>query len=586
MQSYRKQTFRVYLRHLGKYKLTVVVAMVATIVAQVANIIGPLFYKDFFNVLTDAGDLSGKVPVLQHILIKILLLYFIGWVLWRTATFCASYWQAHAEEDIYNSCFSYLHKHSINFFNSNFVGSLVKKVNRFADTFMGISDIFMWDILTLFVFLSLSIIVLFQRNIWLGLGLLVWSVVYMIVSYSYSIYKLRYDIKKAALSSKMVGILADTFTNQLNVKLFTGYQREMKYFGRVNNDYHTLRLKTWNMDNTFEAVQALFSIGLEIGIFFLAIHLWQTNVITIGDFFLIQAYILGVIMRLWNFARIIRRFYEYMANAEEMTEIFETPHELSDSLQAKNLTVSEGRIVFQDITFNYNQTRRIISRFNLEINPGEKIALVGSSGSGKSTIVNLLLRVFDVERGHILIDGQKIETVTQESLWQNIAMVNQDPILFHRTLAENIRYGRPNATEIEVIKAARLAHAHEFISTFNDGYKTYVGERGVKLSGGERQRVAIARAILKNAPILILDEATSSLDSESEHLIQDALSNLMRDKTVIVIAHRLSTIMKMDRIVMIDDGKIVEQGTHQELLKIRGGLYRSHWERQAGGFIN
>ncbi len=226
----------------------------------------------------------------------------------------------------------------------------------------------------------------------------------------------------------------------------------------------------------------------------------------------------------------------------------------------------------------------MLKAFNLKINSGEKIALIGPSGGGKTTLVKLLMRFLDIQKGEITIDGQNIAAATQDSLRRNIAFVPQEPILFHRTLRENIGYAKPGATEQEIIKAAKLAHAHEFISSFPQGYETLVGERGIKLSGGERQRVAIARAILKDAPILVLDEATSSLDSESEHYIQDALKNLMQGKTVIVIAHRLSTIMQMDRIVVLEQGKITEEGKHEELLKMQQGTYQKLWQIQAGGF--
>lgn len=268
-----------------------------------------------------------------------------------------------------------------------------------------------------------------------------------------------------------------------------------------------------------------------------------------------------------------------------MTEIFETPHEVKDAYNAKSLDIKEGKIEFKNVDFSYHQTRKILNKFNLTIEPNEKIALIGPSGAGKSTVILLLMRLFNLDSGKILIDGQKISDVTLESLWQQISMVPQEPILFHRSLKENIRYGKPSATDEEVIKASKLAYCHEFIKDLPDGYNTYVGERGVKLSGGERQRVAIARAILKNAPILVLDEATSSLDSESERLIQDALINLMKNKTVLVVAHRLSTISKMDRIIVIKNGRISEEGTHASLLKKKDGIYKNLWELQAGGFI-
>ena len=263
--------------------------------------------------------------------------------------------------------------------------------------------------------------------------------------------------------------------------------------------------------------------------------------------------------------------------------IRDRPYDVQDLKTAKNLKVGQAGIKFDEVTFYYNQTRLTLDHFDLTIKPKEKIALVGSSGAGKSTIVKLLMRFYDVTSGHILIDGQDIARVKQDSLRSQIAFVPQDPILFHRTLMENLRYGRRDASDEEVIEAAKKAKCHDFIQGLADGYDTFVGERGIKLSGGERQRVAIARAILKNAPILVLDEATSSLDSESEYLIQEALRELMKGKTVMVIAHRLSTIMQMDRIVVVEDGRVVDQGTHQELMS-RAGMYQKLWKIQAGGF--
>lgn len=300
---------------------------------------------------------------------------------------------------------------------------------------------------------------------------------------------------------------------------------------------------------------------------------------------MLQSYIIIIFQQIINLGKLIRETYQDLADAEEMTEILITPHEINDIPSAKKLKVAEGKIEFKNISFYYHKTRKILEKFNLNIAFRERIALIGPSGAGKTTVVKLLLRNHDLDGGKILIDGQDIARVTQESLWKNISLVPQDSILFHRTLLENIRYGRPDATMEEVVQAAKAAHCHEFISGLPKQYDTYVGERGVKLSGGERQRVTIARVILRNSPILVLDEATSSLDSESERLIQDAFEKLMKDKTVIVIAHRLSTIAKMDRIIFIDDGEIKESGTHEELLDVKNGQYRKLWELQACGFI-
>jgi ATP-binding cassette subfamily B protein len=262
----------------------------------------------------------------------------------------------------------------------------------------------------------------------------------------------------------------------------------------------------------------------------------------------------------------------------------ERPLDVADPKAPVQLGTVRGEVSFDDVGFRYQGNQSVISDFSLTIRSGEKVALVGSSGAGKSTITKLLLRLFDVTSGSVKIDGIDVRDMAQDDLRAHIAFVPQDPVLFHRTLMDNIRYGRRDATDEEVIEAARKAHCHEFIERLSKGYETYVGERGVKLSGGERQRIAVARAILKNAPILVLDEATSSLDSESEALIQDALNVLMEGKTVIAIAHRLSTIMHMDRILVIEGGRIADQGTHQELLS-REGLYQKLWNIQAGGFL-
>ena len=334
-----------------------------------------------------------------------------------------------------------------------------------------------------------------------------------------------------------------------------------------------------------DAIQAIFSFIVEFIVFYVAVIYWKGDFLSVGAFVLIQLYVMGLSGQLWGFARIIRDFYEGYADAKEMIEIMKLPYEIKDTIIAKPIIVTSGEIVFDNVNFSFNETREVLSNIKLKINAGEKVALVGPSGAGKTTFVRLLLRFYDVTGGHIEIDGNDIKNITLESLRNNISLVPQDPLLFHRTIKENIRYGKPNATDEEVVEASRLAHCVEFIENLPNKYDTYVGERGIKLSGGERQRVAIARAILKNAPILILDEATSSLDSNSESLIQDALSTLMRGKTTIVVAHRLSTIKKMDRIVVLKNGSILEEGTHNSLIRKKDSLYKDLWTLQAGGFI-
>jgi ABC-type multidrug transport system fused ATPase/permease subunit len=294
--------------------------------------------------------------------------------------------------------------------------------------------------------------------------------------------------------------------------------------------------------------------------------------------------VIQVTHRLWSFSRIIRDLYESFADAKEMAEIMLRPHEIAQNEDAKTLIAEKGKIEFINVTFGFGDNPPVIRGLSLSIAPGERIALVGPSGAGKTTFVKLLMRFYDPKEGAVLIDGQRISDVDIVSLRNALALVPQDPSLFHRSLLENIRYGRPDASDDEVIAAARLANCDKFINVLPLGYETLVGERGVKLSGGERQRVAIARAFLRNAPILILDEATSSLDSESEGYIQDALLRLMQGRTTIVIAHRLSTIRHMDRIIVMEEGKISEDGTHEKLIK-GGGKYSLLWSLQQGGFL-
>ena len=374
-------------------------------------------------------------------------------------------------------------------------------------------------------------------------------------------------------------------TNQNTIILFNNFKKESESFAATSNDQARAQRLTWDLSGIADAVQIFLMILVEFVVFYYAIKYWELGAITIGTFVLIQSYIIGLSHKLWDFGRIIKNMHEAFADSKEMVEILATPHEIKNLPGATKLEVKQGEIVFKDVQFNFNETRAVLEGFNMAINGGEKVALIGPSGAGKSTIIKTLLRMYDLTDGEILIDGQDIKRVTQESLRQNISLVPQDPILFHRSLLENIRYGRYAASEQEVIEAAKLAHCDEFIESLPLKYETLVGERGIKLSGGERQRIAIARAILKNAPILVLDEATSSLDSHSESLIQDALDKLMEGKTSIVIAHRLSTIRKMDRIVVVENGKVIEDGDHDTLLAKEDGLYKKLWNLQAGGFI-
>lgn len=587
MKPITKQTYALFWQNARNYKRVLFLMVVTTIGTTALHLLVPLYYKKFLDVLASSGfEVSDElIASLTSIILFIFALHAISWVLYRVSFFSIVHFQTKTIADIANTAFAYIHQHSYRFFINRFVGALVRKVNRLINSFEGIVDRFYYDLFPLALRIIGVLIILFYRHTVLGSILFVWIIVYITLNYFFTAYKLKYDEESAKVDTEVTARLADTITNNTNVKLFSGFSFELGQFRDITEKQRKITKFSWDLNGYMEALQAGFMIILEFLLFYFAIRYWARGILTVGDFILIQAYLLDIFGKLWDFGRFFRDIYRHLADAEEMVEILNTPHEIQDKPGAKELVVQNGEIEFSNISFTYTKTREVIRNFNLRIIRGEKIGLVGPSGAGKSTLFALLLRFYDLQEGAISIDSQNIADVTQESLRRHIAMVPQDPILFHRSLMENIRYGRRDAADEEVFEAARLAHCDEFIEKLPQGYNTFVGERGIKLSGGERQRVAIARAILKNAPILLLDEATSSLDSHSEAMIQDALTTLMEGKTVLVIAHRLSTIMKMDRIVVVREGEIVEIGTHQELVEKEEGLYKGLWELQAGGFI-
>jgi ATP-binding cassette subfamily B protein len=554
-------------------------------VASLVNVFVPLLYKSFFDTLTNGQSHSVAAGVLVSLVIWILVLHFVTWASRNIALLGLQKLEPDTMARIRNSCFEYLARHSFGFFTNTFTGSLIQKVNRFARAFERIADTITFSFIPLLITTVGAIIVTWTITPVLSLVILVWVSVFFAMNYAFALWRVKYNVAVAAADSKTTGALADILTNQNAVSLFATLENEKEYFGEVTKEQAAITKRTWNVNSSFDAVQSAITMLAEFFVFYFGVGLWEKNMLTLGTFVLVQVYIIQLAGQLWDFGRIIRTVYEVFADSKEMVEMLALPHEIQDMPGAKDLTVPNGVIEFSGVSFNFSENKPVLRGIDLLIPKGQKSALVGPSGAGKTTIVRLILRLHDLSGGRIFIDGQDIRSVTQDSLRKNIALVPQDPILFHRTLMENIRYGRLDAADGEVKEAARLSNAHEFIDALPLGYETYVGERGVKLSGGERQRIAIARAILKNAPILILDEATSSLDSHSEALIQDALKNLMKNKTVIAIAHRLSTIRTMDRIIVLENGVIREDGTHEALLKDEGSLYRELWNLQAGGFI-
>ena len=485
--------------------------------------------------------------------------------------------------DVINSMFKYLNQHSHRYFQNNFAGSLANKI---MDMMSGMVTIFstLDDGFAQCIAILIAIISMLLVNPVFSLFLGLWVVAFLVITAMY--FKPIRDQSNyfATAKSTVMGKVVDSVSNVANLRLFSRHAYENQLIQEAVQDTVD---KDRAMQRTILKMRIFWDVSIIVligGNLYLLVSMYSKNQVTIGDFSFIISLSISIFYNLWYLASQFVTFAEELGKCKQALTIISALHDVSDQSNAKVLQVTKGEIEFDDVTFHYDEGAHLFNNKNVIIPSGQKVGLVGLSGSGKSTFVNLILRLFDVESGKIVIDGQDIRQVTQESLRENIAMIPQDVSLFHRTLMENIRYGRTDATDEEVIDASKKAHCHEFISQLTEEYDSLVGERGIKLSGGQRQRIAIARALLKNAPILILDEATSALDSLTEKLIQDSLHALMQGRTTIVIAHRLSTLSEMDRILVFDNGQIVEDGSHKDLIKAKGH-YSRMWAMQAGGFM-
>jgi len=582
------RTLYYFWQEIWRYKWYCLGILITTpLVVFVRAVLAPLIFAELINRAAEGDIPVGELwQTLLPIGLGFVAVYLVSsaviekfrlWLCWKM--------EIKAMYDLATSCFDHLSEQSMQFHNDRFGGSLVSQTGKFVHAFERLIDVTTWDILPFVSFLVFVLIVLFAQVPLFAVILIAFVVIYGSIAIISYVRVGNLNEAEAKAETKQSGQLADSIANIMSVKSYGREEHERRRYAGVASA-------------TFNASRGLMRAMLKRDVAFSLVYVGIIAVmvifliggpgwfgITIGTMVLIVTYSQNILGELWSINHILQGLNRVFGDAHEMTLILDTPKAVRDVRGAKGLKVGDGVVSFEGIDYQHPESKTaLFSDFSLEVKAGERVGLVGVSGSGKTTLTKLLLRFADVSGGAIKIDGVDIREVTQVSLRENIAYVPQETALFHRTIAENIAYGKPNASEGEVQLAAQLANAEEFVAELPKGYDTLVGERGVKLSGGQRQRVAIARAILKDAPLLVLDEATSALDSESEALIQGALRNLMKGRTSIVIAHRLSTVASLDRIVVLKEGEIVEQGSHAKLLAA-SGEYSKMWNRQTGAFL-
>lgn len=567
------------------YKWLIFLSLLWSIIIAWVSIISPIYQTKLVDVVSMTWVEKPKlVAMLLRILLIILLLELANIWAWRMVGFPMVKYENDATKDIYEECFQYLHKHSYRFFSNNLSWSLVRKISKLAWSYETVVDIFIFQILNMVIFIPMTIIIVMRENVKIWLMFLGFVIIYTTLQIIFFNITKKYEIQANEENSKTTWELSDSVINNFNVLIFASLPYEFKRFRETLVWWLKIRKKQWRLwERTFFAGgMTTFIFG--IGSIYFAIKAWWAWTIPASVIILVQLYVMRISNQLSNIRYILRAMSRALWESTEMLEILNTPHEIQDHTN-KKLKIWNGKIDFDDVTFRYVEWKNVFGGLNLTIKPGEKVAIVWASGSWKTTLIKLLFRFFDIQWWKILIDWQDISQVTQDSLRSQLSMVPQDPILFHRTIKENIAYWRPNATEQEIIAAAKMAKCHDFISNLKDGYESFVWERWIKLSWWERQRIAIARAILENKNILVMDEATSSLDSESEKYIQDAMDEVMKNKTCIVIAHRLSTIAKMDKIIVMDNWEIVEKWSHNVLIQNKKWIYHKLWSIQSWGFL-
>lgn len=584
-----KQTIRFYFQHAWKYPSYVVgICLSIPFTVLINTVLPPIILAQILSRLSKHDYIPHDVWASfgPELVLYVAIVLTGGAVGWRIVDWLNWRLEGNVERDIAQRVFDHLIKQSASFHANHFGGSMVSQTNKLMGSYIRLADTTMFSVLPLLFSLLFISIVLGRISVLYAAVILAFATIYIITSFFVTKPVRKLGAEQAARESTQTGVLADAITNVMAIKSFAGSQSENKRFARATNHtragllamlHHHQRQQTY-----FSTIISTISAGALL-MAVVGVVVYGANIATV---FLILSYTANIAGQLFAFSNsALRTYNRALGDASDMIEILAIVPEILDPATPEKLRINHGRITFEDVTFQHDGSdKALFQNLSLRVKPGEKVGLVGHSGSGKTTLTRLLLRFSDIQSGVIALDGQNIASITQDDLRRHIAYVPQEPLLFHRSISENISYGDPSASQETIEAVAKMASAHDFISTLPNGYDTLVGERGVKLSGGQRQRVVIARAMLKNAPILVLDEATSALDSESEVTIQSALWKLMEGRTAIVIAHRLSTIQKMDRILVLEDGRVVEEGSHKELIRA-SGTYAKLWAHQSGGFI-
>ena len=552
---------------------------------SVVWIVSPIYLTKFVDIFAmEWVDKQEMVEMALKILAIVMWLDVLNLIARRMVWFPAIKHEIWAMKDIYEECFQYLHKHSYRFFSNNLSWSLIKKVTKLAWSYEIVADTFVFQILRIIIFIPLAIIILFMENIYLWIVFLLFIICYVSIQvYFFNVSK-KYEIESNERDSKATWELSDTIINNFNISIFSSLKYEFKRYSKTLEKAMQLRWKKRSLSERSYVASWILSRIFSLLALYLSIRARWNWLIQASVVILVQMYLVKITNDLSYIRHILKSLSRTLWESTEMLEILNTPHEIIDKSD-KKLKILQWTILFDNVKFLYDDYNKVFDWLTLRIKPWEKVAIVWASWSWKTTLIKLLFRFFDIQWWKIYIDWEDISEVTQESLRDQLSMVPQDPLLFHRTIKENIAYWRMSATDEEIIAAAKMAKCHDFISKLKDWYESYVGERWVKLSWWERQRIAIARAILENKRILVMDEATSSLDSESEKYIQNAMDEVMKNKTCIVIAHRLSTIVKMDKIIVMDQWRIIEHWSHNELLANKDWIYNKLRSIQSWWFL-